>query len=36
MARIRKKLERDPSNPDHFITDAGIGYRFEPSRNEGV
>jgi two-component system KDP operon response regulator KdpE len=30
MAHIRKKLERDPSHPVHFLTDSGVGYRFEP------
>ena len=29
MAHIRHKLERDPSMPVHFITDSGLGYRFE-------
>lgn len=31
MAHIRRKLEADPSRPRHFITDSGVGYRFEPS-----
>lgn len=30
MARIRRKLETDPSAPRHFITAPGVGYRFEP------
>ena len=30
MAHIRSKLERDPSRPMHFITDSGMGHRFEP------
>jgi two-component system KDP operon response regulator KdpE len=30
MAHIRRKLEHDPSRPAHFITDSGMGYRFEP------
>ncbi len=29
MARVRRKLERDPSHPTHFINEAGLGYRFE-------
>jgi len=29
MAQIRQKLERQPSRPCHFITEPGIGYRFE-------
>ncbi|MCH6469239.1 response regulator [Sinomonas terrae] len=30
MAQLRRKLERDPSNPRHLKTEAGIGYRFDP------
>ncbi|MGF1431744.1 response regulator [Kitasatospora sp. LaBMicrA B282] len=30
LAQLRRKLERDPSHPRHFITEAGMGYRFEP------
>ena len=29
MAQIRRKLEADPSQPRHFITEPGMGYRFE-------
>jgi two-component system, OmpR family, KDP operon response regulator KdpE len=29
MAHIRRKLEPDPSRPRYFITEPGIGYRFE-------
>jgi two-component system KDP operon response regulator KdpE len=29
MAQIRRKLEPDPSRPRHFITEPGMGYRFE-------
>jgi two-component system KDP operon response regulator KdpE len=29
MAQIRRKLEPDPSQPRYFITEAGMGYRFE-------
>lgn len=29
LARVRRKLERDPSHPTHFITESGVGYRFE-------
>jgi two-component system, OmpR family, KDP operon response regulator KdpE len=29
MAQIRRKLERDPSQPCHFLTEPGMGYRFE-------
>ncbi len=30
MLQVRRKLERDPANPRHFITEAGFGYRFVP------
>ncbi|WP_415856602.1 response regulator [Sinomonas sp. G460-2] len=30
MAQLRRKLERDPSDPRHLKTEAGIGYRFDP------
>lgn len=29
MAQLRRKLEVDPSHPKHFITEPGMGYRFE-------
>ncbi|MBL3666797.1 response regulator [Streptomyces sp. NPDC046924] len=29
MAQLRRKLEADPSHPKHFITEPGMGYRFE-------
>ncbi len=29
MTNIRRKLEADHANPVHFVTDAGVGYRFE-------
>jgi two-component system KDP operon response regulator KdpE len=28
LAQLRHKLERDPAHPRHFITEAGMGYRF--------
>jgi len=30
MAQLRRKLEPDPSAPAYLITEAGMGYRFEP------
>jgi len=30
LAAIRHKLEPDPSRPRYFITEPGMGYRFEP------
>ncbi|MCZ7630820.1 MAG: response regulator [Microthrixaceae bacterium] len=30
MANVRRKLEPEPGRPVHFITEAGMGYRFEP------
>jgi two-component system, OmpR family, KDP operon response regulator KdpE len=29
MAQLRRKLEVDPSHPKHFVTEPGMGYRFE-------
>jgi len=28
MTALRRKLEVDPTRPRHFITEAGVGYRF--------
>ncbi len=30
MANLRRKLEPEPSRPRHFLTEPGMGYRFEP------
>jgi len=30
MGHLRKKIEVDPSQPRHLITETGIGYRFVP------
>src|SRR6202167_6853668 len=29
LAQLRRKLEADPSHPNHLLTEAGVGYRFE-------
>jgi two-component system KDP operon response regulator KdpE len=29
LAQIRRKLEPNPSQPRHFVTEPGMGYRFE-------
>ena len=29
MAQVRRKLEPDPADPRYFITEPGMGYRFE-------
>lgn len=30
VARLRRKIERDPSRPRHLLTVHGVGYRLEP------
>jgi two-component system KDP operon response regulator KdpE len=30
IAQLRRKLEADTGNPRHLLTEAGIGYRFQP------
>lgn len=29
IGTLRKKLENDPNNPKHIITESGVGYRFQ-------
>ena len=29
VGQLRKKLENDPNHPVHFITESGVGYRFQ-------
>jgi len=28
MGHLRRKLEKDPAQPEHFLTETGVGYRF--------
>ncbi len=35
LAQIRRKLEPDPAHPRYFITEPGIGYRFEAGDTNG-
>jgi two-component system KDP operon response regulator KdpE len=30
MGQLRKKIEEDPAQPKHLVTETGIGYRFVP------
>lgn len=30
IQRLRSKVERDPRQPEHIVTEHGLGYRFEP------
>jgi len=34
LANLRRKLEPEPSTPRYFVTEPGMGYRFEPSAEE--
>jgi two-component system KDP operon response regulator KdpE len=34
MAQLRRKLEPDPARPRWLITEPGMGYRYQPSRDE--
>jgi two-component system, OmpR family, KDP operon response regulator KdpE len=29
LAQLRRKLEPEPANPRHFLTETGLGYRFQ-------
>lgn len=31
LGRLRRKLEDDPANPRYLLTEAGVGYRFNPN-----
>jgi two-component system KDP operon response regulator KdpE len=30
MARLRRKLEDNPTRPRHLLTEPGMGYRYQP------
>jgi two-component system KDP operon response regulator KdpE len=30
VGHLRQKLEDDPAQPRHFLTEVGVGYRFQP------
>ena len=30
VGQLRKKIEKDPADPKHLLTDRWVGYRFEP------
>ncbi len=30
VGHLRQKLEEDPTQPKHFLTETGVGYRFQP------
>jgi len=30
VGHLRQKLENDPTQPQHFLTETGVGYRFQP------
>ena len=36
MAQLRRKLEPDPTRPRWLITEPGMGYRYQPSPDEGT
>lgn len=36
MTQIRQKLEPEPSHPKYFITEPGIGFRFEPPTSDAA
>ena len=35
LANVRRKLEPEPSTPRYFVTEPGMGYRFEPAESGG-
>ncbi|RGE23670.1 winged helix-turn-helix domain-containing protein [Leucobacter sp. wl10] len=35
LPQLRKKLEPDPVQPRYLLTEAGMGYRFQPEQSDG-
>ena len=36
MGHLRRKLEVDPAQPEHFLTETGVGYRFVAGRGDAA
>jgi two-component system KDP operon response regulator KdpE len=36
IASLRRKLELDPGQPKHIITELGVGYRLLPNQDHGI
>lgn len=36
VGHLRQKLEEDPAQPSYFLTEVGVGYRFNLSHDKGV
>ena len=34
MANIRRKIEKNPSQPEYLFTEVGVGYRMQEDENE--
>jgi two-component system KDP operon response regulator KdpE len=34
MTHVRRKLEPDPTRPRYFVTEAGMGYRYQPPEDD--
>ena len=35
MGQLRAKIERDPAEPRHLLTETGVGYRLTSGRESG-
>jgi DNA-binding response OmpR family regulator len=35
IKRLRQRIERDPTSPEHLVTIRGFGYRFSRPRRPG-